>query len=76
MDFDRRRVAHPQQSIVVEVGLLDVPAVHRDLAKECGAQAIQYAALHLCLGSARIHDASAVDGRNDAVHAGTPGRVN
>ena len=74
VDLDRRRLAHPNQPIVVEVRLPDTTSLHRDLAEQRRAQPVDHAALHLRLGAARVHDRATIDRGHDPMHSWATGR--
>ena len=75
MHLDRRRFPHPQEPIVAEIRLANAAAVDRDVAVQCGAQAVDHPALHLRLRAARVHDRPAVHRRHDPMDPNPPRRV-
>src|SRR5436309_15617849 len=56
VDLHHRHLGQAQHAVVVEVALLDATLVDRDLAPQCGREAVHAGALHL-----RFDDVGAVD---------------
>src|SRR6266516_5672938 len=59
--FDRGRFVHPQDPVIVEIGLLDPAILECDLAPQRAADAEIDAALDLCLHGVRVHHGAAVE---------------
>ena len=67
-DLDARHFIHSQGAIVVEIGLLNLTLLHRDLAMQRGCQPVRHRAFHLCFHNTRVHQIAGVDGAYNAVN--------
>src|SRR6266850_6101264 len=69
VNLDRRRLAHPQHLVIVEIALHDTTVLQRDLSTESRGDAEDDSALELRLDRIRIDDGAAIDRAHDAPDA-------
>jgi len=69
LDFDNRRLLHPEHGIVVEIALLHGSILDGDLPFQRSAQAEDDRAFHLSSRAIGIHHRTAVDRGNHSMNA-------